>query len=78
MKRLLVVRLSALGDVIHTLPAVAWLRDALPETRISWAVEAPYRELVDLVGDVEAIPVRLRKWTSSPLASRDDSASPKA
>jgi heptosyltransferase-1 len=72
MKRLLVFRLSALGDVIHTLPAVAALRDRLPGTRIGWVVEAPYRELVELVGGVEAIPVRLKKWSKALLASRRD------
>lgn len=72
MKRLLVLRLSALGDVIHTIPAVTMLRDALPDTRISWVVEAPYRELVELVAGVEAIPVRLKKWSRAPMQSRSD------
>lgn len=72
MKRLLVFRLSALGDVIHTLPAVAALRDRLPQTRIEWVVEAPYRELVEIVGGVAAIPVRIRKWSRSPIASRGE------
>lgn len=70
MNRLLVFRLSALGDVIHTLPAVAALRARLPQTRIQWVVEAPYRELVEIVGGVEAIPVRLKKWSKSLVASR--------
>ena len=69
---LLVYRLSALGDVIHTIPAVTLLRDALPETHIRWVVEEPYRELVELVAGVEAIPVRLKKWSRAPLKSRRD------
>lgn len=72
MTRFLILRLSALGDVIHTLPAVAALRGAHPEARISWVVEAPYRELVELVAGVEAIPVRLKKWGRAPLASREE------
>lgn len=71
-RRLLVLRLSALGDVIHTIPAVALLRDALPDTRIQWVVEAPYRELVEIVADVEAIPVRMKAWSRTLLASRRD------
>ena len=39
MEAILVVRLGAMGDVIHALPAVAALRDAFPEARIGWAVE---------------------------------------
>lgn len=62
MKDVLVLRLSALGDVIHTIPAVVALREAHPEARIRWVVEAPYRELVEVVTGVEAIPVRLKKW----------------
>lgn len=38
-KRILIVRLGAIGDVVHTLPALAALRHAMPEARISWAVE---------------------------------------
>lgn len=71
-RRLLVLRLSALGDVIHTIPAVVALRDALPGTAISWVVEAPYRELVELVAGVETIPVRMKRWGRAPLASRGD------
>ncbi|HKY04455.1 MAG TPA: glycosyltransferase family 9 protein [Blastocatellia bacterium] len=36
---ILIVKLSAIGDVVHTLPAAAWIRRALPGARISWAVE---------------------------------------
>ncbi|HEX8619858.1 MAG TPA: glycosyltransferase family 9 protein [Thermoanaerobaculia bacterium] len=67
MTRLLVLRLSALGDVIHTIPAVAALRET---HEVSWVVEAPYRELVEVVAGVEAIPTRMKKWGKSLLASR--------
>lgn len=72
MKRLLVLRLSALGDVIHTIPAVVAIRDRNPDLEISWVVEEPYRELVEIGAGVEAIPVRLKKWGKAPLASRAD------
>jgi lipopolysaccharide heptosyltransferase I len=68
VKRLLVVRLSALGDVIHTLPAVVSLKG---EAEITWVVEAPYRELVELVAGVNTIPVRMKQWTREPSAMRD-------
>ena len=66
MKRILVLRLSALGDVIHTIPAVTSLR----EMHVSWVVEAPYAELVEIVAGVDAIPVRMKKWGRSLFASR--------
>jgi heptosyltransferase-1 len=74
MSELLVLRLSALGDVIHTLPAVVALRDALPDTKISWAVEAPYAQMVDIVANVKALPVRLKRWSRHPLDHRADIA----
>jgi heptosyltransferase-1 len=70
MKDVLVLRLSALGDVIHTIPAVAGLRNAHPDARIRWVVEAPYRELVEVVAGVEAVPVRLKKRELSLRAMR--------
>jgi heptosyltransferase I len=45
---LLVVRLGAMGDILHTLPAVTALRAALPETRIGWVVEERWAELLCL------------------------------
>jgi lipopolysaccharide heptosyltransferase I len=69
MKRLLVLRLSALGDVIHTIPAVTALKDAAEE--ITWVVEAPYRELVEIVAGVHTIPVRMKTWMRDPRAARE-------
>ena len=61
--KLLVLRLSALGDVIHTIPAVVSLKQ---EADITWVVEAPYRELVEIVAGVKTIPVRMKKWPREP------------
>ena len=71
-ERLLVIRLSALGDVIHTIPAVDALRDALPQTEIAWVVERPYAELVERVAGVRAIPVSLKKWWRHRRELRDE------
>jgi heptosyltransferase-1 len=68
-QRLLVIRLSAFGDVIHTIPAVVALRDAFPRTEIAWAVEPPYAELVEIVARVNAIPVSLKRWSISRIAA---------
>jgi len=43
---LLVVRLGAMGDVIHTLPSVSALRKALPDLRIGWIIEDRWSELL--------------------------------
>jgi lipopolysaccharide heptosyltransferase I len=50
---ILVVRLGALGDIVHTIPAAAALRHAFPDARIDWLVEARHRSLVDLVTGID-------------------------
>ncbi|MCX6542840.1 MAG: glycosyltransferase family 9 protein [Acidobacteria bacterium] len=54
-RSVLIVRLGALGDLVHALPAVAALRDAWPEARIDWAVDARYRRLLDFVPIVNRV-----------------------
>ncbi len=49
----LMVRLGAMGDVVHTIPAAAALRRAFPNAHIAWLVEARHREIVDLVGAID-------------------------
>ncbi len=43
---LLVVRLSAMGDIIHTLPAAAALRQAFPHVTLGWLIEERWAELL--------------------------------
>ena len=45
-KRILIVRLGAMGDVIQTLPAVSDLRRRFPEARIDWAIDTRWAELL--------------------------------
>jgi heptosyltransferase I len=81
-KSLLVVRLGAMGDVIHTMYAVALLRNAFPETQIGWVIEERWAELLcskgtplwgarstarPLVDFVHV--VNTKAWRKSPLAS---------
>jgi heptosyltransferase-1 len=47
--RFLIVRLGALGDIVHAIPVGAALRRAFPEARIDWLVGAKHREILDLV-----------------------------
>jgi heptosyltransferase-1 len=67
--RVLFVKLSSLGDVIHLFPAISDLRARRPEVAIDWAVEEAYAPLVRLHPAVSrAIPVSLRRLRSNPLA----------
>jgi heptosyltransferase-1 len=49
MNRILLVRLGALGDVVHAIPVAAALRRAFPAARIDWLVNERHREILDLV-----------------------------
>ena len=51
---LLIVRLSAMGDVIHTLPAVQALREAFPQAHIGWLIEERWAELLCAAGSASA------------------------
>lgn len=45
--RILVVRLGAMGDLLHAMPAVATVRRRFPRSRISWAVHPKWRDLLE-------------------------------
>jgi heptosyltransferase I len=45
-RSLLIVRLSAMGDIIHTLPAAAALRQAFPHATLGWLIEERWAELL--------------------------------
>ncbi|HEV8239365.1 MAG TPA: glycosyltransferase family 9 protein [Thermoanaerobaculia bacterium] len=69
-RSILVLRTSALGDVVHCLPVASALRRAFPAARISWVIEEPFAPLIATHPAVdEAIPVALRRWRRTPLAS---------
>lgn len=68
--RVLLVKLSSLGDVIHNLTVASDLARARPGIEIDWAVEAPYAEIVALhpsIKNVFPVPLRnLKKnWRSN-------------
>src|SRR4029078_1670920 len=44
--RILIVKLSSIGDIVHTLPALAALRAAMPQAEISWVVERSSSEIL--------------------------------
>ena len=61
--RILVVKVSSLGDVVHNMPLIHDLRARWPGARIDWVVEEGYVDLVRLLPDVaRVIPFALRRW----------------
>ncbi|HJL62442.1 MAG TPA: lipopolysaccharide heptosyltransferase I [Pseudomonadales bacterium] len=68
--RVLVVKMSSFGDVIHTLPAVTDLKTLIPEVEIDWVVEEAFTDIVRLHFGVDrVIPVAIRRWRSSWITS---------
>jgi len=71
--RVLIVRIGAMGDVLHAMPAVAALREKMPEAHIGWAIETRWASLLPartaqgsvLVDHIHNVPVR--EWKASPL-----------
>lgn len=72
--RILIVKLSAIGDIVHTLPALAVIRQGLPEAEIDWAVETSAAEILrgnPLIGNLIEIntkDLRQRKTARGILA----------
>jgi heptosyltransferase-1 len=52
--RVLIVRIGAMGDVLHAMPAVAALRELHPEWFIGWAIEPGWSELLEAAGDSDS------------------------
>ena len=73
---ILIVKLSAIGDVIHTLPALAALRRLYPAADITWVVEEAAADLLADHPDLDRVLVSRRKtwleefrrgWVAAPL-----------
>lgn len=66
--RILVVRLSALGDVIHGVPVACALREAFPQATIGWVVEGRTGELLEAHPAIDHVIRAPRGWLKSPRA----------
>lgn len=72
------MRLSAMGDILHALPAVTALREAHPEWRIGWAVEPRWKPLLTTDGAAGRGPempivdrvhvISARRWARAPFS----------
>ena len=69
--KVLIVKLSSLGDVVHAMPAVQDLRKALPGVHVDWAVESAFAPLVARCEGVgQVITCDLRRWRKAPFSAR--------
>lgn len=71
MKRILLVKTSSMGDIIHNMPLVADIRHHFPDAIIDWVVEENFAELARLNPLVnEVIPVAMRRWKKALFARK--------
>lgn len=69
--RVLLVKTSSMGDVIHTLPALTDAANAIPGIRFDWMVEPSFAEIPTWHPQVErVIPVPLRRWRKELFVAR--------
>lgn len=54
-ERFLILRMGALGDIVHTLPAVAALRESFPRAEIDWLVDRKWSPILDGNPDVNRV-----------------------
>ena len=68
--RVLVVKLSSLGDVIQTLPVLHDIHALHPQAQIDWVVEEAFADLLRAVPAISrVIPIAQRRWRRAPWAS---------
>lgn len=67
--KVLLVKLSSLGDVVHALPVVQDILAAMPHTQIDWVVEKSFAPLLsESAGLHRVIPCEIRRWRKSPFS----------
>jgi heptosyltransferase-1 len=63
MPRILLIKTSSLGDVVHNLPVVSDIAAALPDATIDWVVEESFAAIPALhPGVARVLPVAVRRW----------------
>ncbi len=67
--KILIIRLSSLGDIIHTLPSIELLRKNFPFAKIGWIIEEGFYDLIKNNPYIDRVyflsfrsPVRKNKW----------------
>lgn len=73
MPKILLIKTSSLGDVLHNLPVVTDILQHIPDATIDWVVEETFAALPTLHPGVQrAIPVAVRRWRKSWWNSRGE------
>lgn len=61
--RILLIKMSSMGDIFHTFPAISDIKQHYPDAQIDWVVEDSFSEIVEWHPGVnKVIPINLRRW----------------
>jgi heptosyltransferase-1 len=61
--RILLIKMSSMGDIFHTFPAISDIKKHFPTAEIDWIVEDSFKEIVAWHPQIHnVIPVNLRRW----------------
>lgn len=55
VRRLLLIKPSSLGDIVHTMPTLAALRERFPQAEVTWLVKRQWAPLVDVIAGVDHV-----------------------
>lgn len=65
--RILIIKMSSMGDLIQTLPAINDATNALPGIQFDWVAEEAFTEIPKWHANVkQVIPIALRRWRKQP------------
>lgn len=66
---ILIIRLSSLGDIVHTFPMIYDIKKNYPEAQIDWLVDSSFQDLIKINPNInEIITIPLRAWSKDKLA----------
>lgn len=69
-KRILIIKPSSLGDIVHTLPVAHAVKRCFPDCSVGWIVQKPFAPLLQADDSIDTVhPIRIPS-TSDPLADR--------
>jgi lipopolysaccharide heptosyltransferase I len=72
-KRILLIKPSSLGDIVHTLPVVSAIKTQWPGSHITWLVKHQWAELIERVEGIDrvwSVDPTVRSWITQGLALR--------
>ena len=69
-RKVLIVKLSAMGDILHALPVLSYFRRVAPLMKIHWAMDASFAELSEgFPENVKVVPIPLKEWKKKGVSS---------